>query len=88
MKVSIHNPERTLFEGVVSQVILPACDEELSLMDNHEPVLVALGKGCIRLQPVTQQLEALREQAVTYGPFLIHRGMARMKANELVILVE
>jgi F0F1-type ATP synthase epsilon subunit len=88
MKVAILDAQHTLFEGVVSQAILPASGGELSFMDNHEPLLVALTKGYIRLQPVAQRTGTIEEGAVHHGPFLIHRGVARMKGNALVILVE
>ena len=81
MKISILDAQRALFEGVVSEAVLPGADGELSLMDDHEPIFVALNKGYIRLKPLAERAEKIK-------PIHIHQGLARMRRNELVILVE
>jgi len=95
MKISILDAQHTLFEGAVSEAVLPAIDGELSLFDDHETIYVSLAKGFIRLQPITR--EATRRfgarawestDSGKSGPIFINRGLARMKNNELVILVE
>lgn len=94
MKISILDAQRTLFEGIVSEAILPGSGGELSLLDEHEPIFVALTQGYIRLTPVVRKI-AVRagpsketESKKTIPPILIHQGLARMKNNELVVLVE
>ncbi len=81
MKISIMNAQHTLYQGAVSAATLPANGGELTLLDDHEPIFVALQRGAIRLVPIAQKKEELQ-------PIPIQQGLARMKHNELVILVE
>jgi hypothetical protein len=94
MKVQILNATGVMFQGAVSQAVLPGVGGELSILDDHEPIFVALKRGFVCLTPFA------RKFGVTAGgrsggqfeelkPIKIQRGVARMKAsNELVILVE
>lgn len=61
---------------------MPATDGEIAILDNHESIFVALSKGLIRLVPVAKLgVHDLK-------PIRVHRGLARMRNNELIILVE
>lgn len=96
MKIRILNATGKVFEGAVSEAVLPGADGELSIMDNHEPIFVALKRGLIRLAPLAKKfgfgvLAGARQQGriQELRPIKIQRGVARMKGdNELVILVE
>jgi F0F1-type ATP synthase epsilon subunit len=81
VKISILNVGHTVFEGFVSEAILPSADGELSIYDDHETIFVALNKGTIRLKSLVETAEQIK-------PIAIRQGLARMKNNELVILVE
>lgn len=81
MKISVMDAQHTLYEGAVSEATLPASGGELTLLDDHEPIFVALQRGAIRLLPLAQKKEELK-------PIPIQQGLARMRNNELVILVE
>jgi F0F1-type ATP synthase epsilon subunit len=95
MKFLVLNAERKLFDGVVSEVVLPGLDGEVTVMDNHEPMFLALDRGLIRWRSGVQQTGA---GAAAGGagarsfqapkPILILKGLARMRKNELTILVE
>jgi len=54
----------------------------MSILDDHESIFVALGKGLIRLVPLA------RPGTHDLKPIRVHRGLARMNKNELIILVE
>ncbi|MFA5315377.1 MAG: hypothetical protein WC409_05510, partial [Candidatus Omnitrophota bacterium] len=79
-----------------SEAILPGVDGELSIMDNHEPIFVALKRGLIRLTPFAKKFgfrvttgAGPQAQIQDLRPIKIQRGVAHMKGNnELVILVE
>ncbi|MFA5039487.1 MAG: hypothetical protein WC732_07385 [Candidatus Omnitrophota bacterium] len=97
MKIQILNAQEKLFEGVISMAVLPACGGEISLMDYHEPIFVALKQGFIRLVPLARRIgfghrgEAGGRHGEIHEmkPFKIQRGVARFAGNnELVILVE
>ncbi|MEK7849458.1 MAG: hypothetical protein AAB213_01355 [Candidatus Omnitrophota bacterium] len=82
MRISILDAQHTIFQGVVSEAVLPATDGEIAILDNHESIFVALSKGLIRLVPVAKLgVHDLK-------PIRVHRGLARMRNNELIILVE
>lgn len=82
MRISILDAQHTIFQGVVSEAVLPATDGEIAILDDHESIFVALSKGLIRLVPVAKLgVPALK-------PIRVHRGLARMRNNELIILVE
>ena len=81
MKVSILDAQKTLFEGVAAQVIMPAIGGELSILDDHEYIFIALRAGVIRLKTFAS--------SPGRGTVIhIAQGVARMRNNELVVLVE
>ncbi|MFH0940499.1 MAG: hypothetical protein V1840_01405 [Candidatus Omnitrophota bacterium] len=82
MRISILDAQHTIFQGAVSEAVLPATDGEIAILDDHESIFVALGKGLIRLVPMAKLgVHDLK-------PIRVHRGLARMRNNELIILVE
>ena len=96
MKIQILNATGIVFEGAVSQAILPAVGGELSILDNHEPIFVALKRGLVHLTPLARKFGLgvagagpSEGQFQELKPIKIQRGVARMKGNnELVMLVE
>lgn len=94
MKILVLNAEQTLFDGVVSEAILPGRGGELTIMDDHEQIFVALERGAIRLKAITQNSFFKKSrfsedsQSTQIKPIFIQGGLARMKGNELIILVE
>jgi F-type H+-transporting ATPase subunit epsilon len=49
LTVSVISPERVLFEGTVSSVVVPAFDGEVGILPHHAPMMTLLGKGELRL---------------------------------------
>ena len=49
LEVSLISPEATVFEGMASQVIVPAWDGQLGVMPDHAPIIVLLGGGDLRI---------------------------------------
>lgn len=45
MRVSVVSPERILFEGEASRVVVPAYDGLIGILPRHAPLLALLGKG-------------------------------------------
>lgn len=94
MKLSIIDAQHTIFSGAVSEAILPASGGELSILDYHEPAFVALQRGVIRLQLMSQKVRGAENEKESSQPeelsrsFFVRQGVARMRRNELIILVE
>ncbi|MDD5128482.1 MAG: hypothetical protein PHO40_02385 [Candidatus Omnitrophica bacterium] len=64
----------SIFQELVSQVVLPGEEGELSIMDFHQPIISCLKDGLIRIDNTP--------------PIFIKSGIASMQDNELVVLVE
>ncbi|MBU0547399.1 MAG: hypothetical protein KJ710_06415 [Candidatus Omnitrophica bacterium] len=64
----------TIFQELVSVVILPGDEGELSILDFHQPVISCLKDGLIKID--------------NNPPMVIKNGIASMQDNELVVLVE
>lgn len=48
MKLQIFSLEGTLYEGTTDQVSLPTTDGEITVLENHIPLITLLKKGVIR----------------------------------------
>ncbi len=88
MKITILDAHETLFEGIVSEATLPATDGEMTLMDDHEPLFLVLGRGAIALKSRSRLVGQRLPGSGGVPPLRIRRGLARMRANELLVLVE
>ncbi|MCP4651363.1 MAG: hypothetical protein GY853_14955 [PVC group bacterium] len=73
MKVCVLNAKEVIYEGAAREVVLPADDGEMCVLDFHESFLYCLKQGMIRID----------NQIIP-----VKSGVARMKSNELIIMVE
>ena len=89
MRVSVVDPWRMVFEGNVEEAILPGEDGELCVLDFHQPFLYRLRRGTIQLKR-TGARPGVRVMAGVEAEvqIAIIDGVARMAANELVIVIE
>ena len=49
LKVSVSSPERMLFQGEATQVVAPAIDGFVGILQGHAPMMTLLGQGELRL---------------------------------------
>ncbi len=49
LRVTVSSPERMLFEGEATQVVAPAADGFVGILENHAPMMTLLGRGELRL---------------------------------------
>lgn len=49
LKVAVVDRSRTLYQGEASQVIMPAADGDLGVLPGHQPLLVVLRAGQVRV---------------------------------------
>ena len=75
MRVSVLGIKQTIWQGRTKEVVLPTDDGEMCVLDFHQPFLVKLSKGDIRLGAGVSQIP-------------ITEGIARMFGNELTILAQ
>ena len=55
LKVSVSSPERLLFDGEATHVVVPAFDGFLGILEDHAPMMTLLGRGELRLDGAGEQ---------------------------------
>jgi len=50
MKVAVVSPERILFDGEASALVVPAYDGLIGILPRHAPMLALLGKGILKVR--------------------------------------
>jgi F-type H+-transporting ATPase subunit epsilon len=79
MKVTVLTIFERLFSGEAKVVILPAQEGEDAVLDFHQPFLMKLVDGFIRVFP----RDSPDRQSIR-----IRKGVARMLNNEILIIAE
>lgn len=77
MYVEIVTPDKKIFEGEVTGVKLPGSNGSFEVLDHHAPLISTLDVGEVRIR--------------TAGNTVVHTidgGVAEMKDNKLIVLVE
>jgi len=78
MHLDILTPEKKIFNGDVYGLMLPGVEGYFELLDNHAPIVAALGKG---------QLKILRDKTST-EVYSIEGGFVEMNSNKTIVLIE
>ncbi|MCM8789524.1 MAG: hypothetical protein NC916_00675 [Candidatus Omnitrophica bacterium] len=79
MQVSILAIKGAIWQGVAKQVILPAEEGDVSILDFHQPFLMRLRKGVVTIEQQTMDNKQR---------FNIKHGLAFMKSDSLKAFVE
>jgi len=79
MELEILMPERKLFSGEVYGVQLPGITGSFELLQNHAPLLSALGNGKIKI---------LKDKTGSTVSYSIQGGFAEVLNNKVAVLVE
>ncbi|HEX5111644.1 MAG TPA: F0F1 ATP synthase subunit epsilon [Saprospiraceae bacterium] len=77
MHLVILTPDKELFHGKVKSVNVPALDGRFEVLNNHAPIVAALGKGEVRYQLTKGEKKSLR----------IENGYIEVLRNEVSLLV-
>jgi F-type H+-transporting ATPase subunit epsilon len=75
MHVTLLTPEGKQFEGEAESILLPALDGKMGILENHAPVISALGEGTLELR--------LEKSLITYK---INSGLIEVQNNQINIL--
>ena len=82
MKLSIYTINNTLFSGDVEKVTLPTLQGEITVLDNHIPLITAVKEGDIRYY-IPQQFESGWHTIAFFG------GIAEVRpGSEVVVLAK
>lgn len=77
MKVTITQPDRTLFDGEATLVQLPGVGGKFEILNGHAPIIAALERGTLRLVAADGE-----------HTFDIRGGVVKGQHNDLLILVQ
>ena len=78
MKLEITTPDKQVFSGDADLVQLPGSDGLFEILQNHAPMIAALGKGKIKVQNPDGKLQF----------FEIKGGVCEVKDNIIMVLAE
>ena len=78
MKLSVVSPEETLYEGEVKSVKMQGIDGKFQVLNNHAPLISALGKGDIVIEEISGEEKS----------FAINSGLVELAKNEIHILAQ
>lgn len=77
MLVEILSPDKNLFSGEASALLLPGSDGKLGVLNNHAPLITTLQKGQIKITaPDGEKV------------FDVNGGVVEVLKNKVVILAE
>ena len=80
MQLDILTPEHTIYSGQVYGIQLPGVEGSLEILDNHAPILAALGKGKMKIIKDKNQNNT--------ESFEITGGFVEMLNNKASVLIE
>ena len=78
MNILVLTPEREIFKGKESSVKVPGISGQFEILNNHAPIVAALGEGDVRI------LDDKGEKKI----FKIKKGFIEVLKNEISLLVQ
>lgn len=78
MKLDITTPDKQIFSGDVDLVQLPGSDGLFEILNNHAPMIAALGLGRAKIQTTNGKLQY----------FDIKGGVCEVLENKITVLAE
>ena len=78
MKLIVLTPEREIFQGDVNSVKVPGLKGQFEVLNNHAPIVAALGKGEVRIIDIKGDKKT----------FSINKGFLEVLKNEVSLLVQ
>lgn len=77
MKLDVLTPEKTLFSGEVTAVMVPGINGRFQILENHAPIVSALSAGQVEI----------KKSDGTPEVFSIDRGFIEVLRNKVSLLV-
>jgi len=78
MILEIITPEKEVFKGEVGSVKFPGIAGEFEILNNHAPIISALGKGNIRIITTDNKTKN----------YDINGGVIEMQNNKIIVLAD
>ncbi len=77
MFLEIITPDKKIFSGDVTSVLVPGASGQFQLLDNHAPILSTLINGKVKVKTAKEELE-----------YSVKGGVVEMIKNKVVLLAE
>lgn len=77
MQLEIITPEKKVFEGEVSSIMVPGAHGRFQMLENHAAIISTLINGTVKIKTATGEER-----------FEVKGGVVEMLDNKVVILVE
>lgn len=97
MLLEVITPDELLYKGNVTHVVLPGLDGSFGILNQHAPMISALGKGQVKVdQNVAEnadedvyngKLNVTHKSDATFS-FDIKGGVIEVKDNKIMVLAE
>ena len=78
MLLEVLTPDKQIFQGSVSTVNLPGVNGRFEILENHAPIVAALGEGVVRYKDTSGEEHAHN----------IKRGFIEVLNNKIALLVQ
>lgn len=70
-------PEKEIYQGQIQSVKVPGTNGSFEILNNHAPIVAALGKGEVRIQDASGAKKT----------YIIQKGFIEVLKNEVSLLV-
>ena len=78
MNLEIVTPDNKVFEGEITSVSLPGIDGSFQILNNHAPIVSALGTGKLTVVDTENHTQE----------YTISGGVVEMNNNKVIVLAE
>ncbi len=78
MNISVLSPDKLIFEGAITSVKVPGVTGQFEVLNNHAPVVSALGEGEVRILKQGGEKMTLK----------IEKGFIEVLNNEVALLIQ
>ena len=92
MHLEIVSPERTLYSGDATSVVVPGADGEFQILDNHAPIVSILEEGTVKIKGVTidEKMKQYFKSGKEADEMLLEipSGTVEVKDNKVIVLAD
>ena len=78
MNLEIVTPDSKVYEGEITSIALPGIDGSFQILNNHAPIVSALGTGKMKIVDKENQTQE----------YAISGGVVEMNNNKVIVLAE
>ncbi len=92
MHLEIISPERTLYSGEATSVIVPGADGEFQILDHHAPIVSILEEGTVKIKGVAmaEKMKQYFKPGKEANEMLLEipSGTVEVNDNKVIVLAD